>query len=330
MSVVRRIALVVLAAALVAGAALLACVTVDETQFVLVTEFGRPIALYGDDPGETGLHGKWPWQTAVAIDRRLQVSDPPAREMITGDKQNLEVASYVVWRVADPMLFLRSAGNLPVAESRLEERVSAALSNVIGSHPLASLASKDARIWKLDSLATEVRQNVEQPARAELGIEVVDVRLRRFNHPVEVRPAVFDLIRSERKQVAASLRAEGEAAFQTITSKADRERDAILAKADADAERIRGEGESEATRILNAAHARDPKFYEFLCTLEAYKAVIDEKSTVILSSSSPLLRLFTAGPSAELMKETRPTASPSDSEPAPKSNGSVGSPERNR
>src|SRR5262249_22157458 len=132
------------------------------------------------------------------------------------------------------------------------------------------------------------------------------------------------LIRSERKQVAASLRAEGEAAFQAITSKADRERDAILARADADAERIRGEAESEATRILNAAHARDPKFYEFLRTLEAYKAVIDEKSTVILSSSSPLLRLFTAGPSAELTKESRPPASPSDSEPTSKTNSAVG------
>ena len=77
-------------------------VIVDETEYVLVTEFGRMVAVYGDEPGEAGLHVKWPWQSSIAIDRRLRVFDPPAREMITGDKRNLEVASYVVWRVGDP------------------------------------------------------------------------------------------------------------------------------------------------------------------------------------------------------------------------------------
>src|SRR6476660_4547534 len=89
---------------------------VAETQYVLVTEFGRPVAVYGDDAGESGLHLKWPWQTAEPIDRRLQVFDPPSREMITGDKKNLEVSSYVVWRVGDPSRFIRSAGVLDVAE----------------------------------------------------------------------------------------------------------------------------------------------------------------------------------------------------------------------
>ena len=96
-------------------------------------------------------------------------------------------------------------------------------------------------------------------ARDELGIEVVDLGLRRFNHPLEVRPAVFELIRSERRQVAARLRAEGEAQYTTITSQADRTRDTILAQAEAEAERIRGQAQAESTRILNEAHARDPE-----------------------------------------------------------------------
>ena len=78
------------------------CVVVDETEYVLVTEFGRVVAVYGDGPGEAGLHSKWPWQSSLAIDRRLRVFDPPPREMITGDKRNLEVAGYVVWRVERP------------------------------------------------------------------------------------------------------------------------------------------------------------------------------------------------------------------------------------
>ena len=80
---------------------------VDETEYVLVTEFGRIVAVYGDEPAEAGLHAKGPWQLAITIDRRLRVFDPPPREVITGDKRNLEVASYVVWRVADPVGFLR-------------------------------------------------------------------------------------------------------------------------------------------------------------------------------------------------------------------------------
>jgi modulator of FtsH protease HflC len=205
----RQIVLALLALAVVAVLAVRSWVTVDETESVLVTEFGRPVILYG--PGAAGFHLKWPWQSTHAIDRRLQVFDPPSREMITGDKRNLEVASYVVWRVADPNRFLRSAGTLAAAEARLDERVSAALSNAISRRDLASLASTDAKVWSLDALSREVLDAVSELAQAELGVDVVDVRLRRFIHPVEVRPAVFDLIRSERRKVAATLRAEGEA-----------------------------------------------------------------------------------------------------------------------
>jgi membrane protease subunit HflC len=129
------------------------------------------------------------------------------------------------------------------------------------------------------------------------------VRLRRFNHPVEVRPAVFDLIRSERRQVAAKLRADGESQYVSITSSADRMRDTILAQAEADAQRTKGAAQAEAARILNQAHARDPKFFEFLRTLESYRSILDGQTTVVLSSSSPLLKLLSHGPSPERSAE---------------------------
>ena len=286
---------------------------VDETEFVIVTEFGRPVDVFGAGSNETGLHSKTPWQSTRSINRRLHVFDSPAREMMTGDKRNIDVAAYVAWRVVDPLRFLGSAGSIESAEARLNERVSAALSNAVGSRELASIASTNVNVWSLDALTSEVVKSVSAQAREELGVDVVDVRLRRFNHPIEVRPAVFDLIRSERRQVAAALRAEGEAQYQVLTSQADRERDAILAKAEADAERIKGHGDAESLRILNEAHARDPKFYEFLRTLESYKALLDERSTVILSSASPLLRLLTQGPSEELLRDSAPaTTSPSE------------------
>jgi membrane protease subunit HflC len=297
------------------GIALAWCCTVavDGTEYVVVTSFGRPVALYGDAPDESGLHLKWPWQTGHAIDRRVRVADLPAREVITEDKKNLETAAFVVWRVVDAARFLRAAGSHETAAARLEERVAAALSDAVGVRPLDALASTDPHTWRLDELTAAVRADVSEPARRELGVEVIDVQLRRFNHPVEVRSAVFDLIRSERRRVAAALRAEGEAKYRTLTSQAERDRDRILAEADAEAERIRGRGEAEATRRLNEAHARDPKFYEFLRTLETYRALLDDQATVVLSAASPLLRLLTQGPAEELM-EGPPKAPPESAE----------------
>jgi membrane protease subunit HflC len=289
---------------LIAGIAASCFLVVDETEFAVVTNFGRIAAIYGDDAAETGLHAKAPWQVALKIDRRVKVFDLPAREVITGDKRNLEVASYVVWRVAEPVLFLRASGTHELAEARLNERVSAALSDAIGRCDLSALATTDASRWALDELTREVTSAVAPAAEVELGVEVLDVRLRRFNHPVEVRPAVFDLIRSERRQVAAKLRAEGEAQYVTITSQADRARDTILAQADADAQRIRGDADAEATRVLNEAHGHDPKFFEFLRTLDAYRSILDGQTTVVLSSSSPLLKLLSTGPSTDRTAES--------------------------
>ena len=305
----RRIA-VVLAVALLAWVAWRCLVVVDEAEFVLLTDFGRVVDVLGDEPGEAGLHFTWPWRSTIAVDKRVRVFDPPAREMISGDKRNLEVASYVAWRVSDPLRFVGSSGTMEAAEARLNERVSAALSDALGLRDFASLASTDPKVWRLDTLTSEVLAAVAPAAASELGVEVLDVRLRRFNHPVEVRPAVFDLIRAERKQVAERLRAEGESQYQILRSRAERERDAILARADAEAERIKGRGDAEATRILNQAHARDPKFYEFLRTLETYQALLDDRATLVLSSGSPLLRLLTQGPDAPLTSDEPAQTSP--------------------
>lgn len=289
-----------------AGIGISSCVAVDETEYVVVTRFGRINAIYGDLPASSGLHAKAPWDIAIRIDRRFRVFDPPPREVMTGDKRNLEIAPYLVWRVADPAVFLRGSGSHELAEARLIERVSAGLSDAIGRRELASLASTDASRWALDDLTQDVLRTVGPAARAELGVEVLDVRLRRFGHPLEVRPAVFELIRSERRQVAARLRAEGESEYVAITSQADRARDALLAKAEADARRIRGHAEAEATRILNEAHARDPRFFEFLRTLESYRSVLDGRATIVLSASSPMLKLLAEGPPAAVSGSPTP------------------------
>lgn len=319
----RTVVLTVLIAmaAFLAGRSLL---IVDETEYVLVTSFGRPVCLYGDDAGESGLHGRWPWHSAIRVDRRVQVVDPPAREVITADKKNLEVASVLVWQVTDPQRFLRAAGTLEAAASRLEERTAASLAAAVGRRAMDRLVTTDPGPSGLDTLTAEVRNEVARSAADELGVRLIDVQLRRFGHPLEVRPAVFDLIRSERQQVAATLRAEGEASYVTVTSAADRQRDETLARADAEAAKLRGTAEAEATRTLNAAQALDPAFADFLRALDAYGSMVDGQSTVVLSTGSPLLKLLTEGPPAELL---RPPATGPNGTPEPVAGG-AGSPVR--
>ncbi len=147
----------------------------------------------------------------------------------------------------------------------------------------------------LDAMMTGATGRIADQASKEYGLEVVDVRLRRLNYPEEVRSAVFEQIRSERRRVAAATRAEGESQARTIRSAADLERARTLAEAEADAARLVGEGEAQAARIANDAHAADPAFYQFLKTLETYRAALDARTTLVLSADSPFLRLLTAG-----------------------------------
>jgi membrane protease subunit HflC len=282
-------------------------VIVDQTEAVYITEFGRPVRLIE----RPGLHGKWPHQSRRGFDRRLQFSAPPPREMLTRDKKNLQVAWYVGWKIADVDRFLKSVRTLPDASARLEDMAASVLAAELGGRDLAELVTVD-QDSALGALMADVTGRIGEQARREYGLEVVDCRLRRLNYPEEVRTAVFEQIRSERKRVAAATRAEGESQARAIRSAADRERAKTIAEADADAARLLGEGEAQATRIANDAHAADPAFYQFLKTLETYRAALDRRTTLVLSADSPFLKLLTQG---------LPEPSPTSPAPAPRSGG---------
>ena len=265
-------------------------VIVDQTESVFVTEFGRPVRLIE----RPGLHWKWPFQSARAFDRRLQLDTPPAREMLTRDKKNLEIAWYVSWRIADVEKFLRTVRTVPDAKARLEDMAASVLAAELGVHDLAGLVNVGGRS-QLDTMMNALTQRVGEQAGGEYGVEVAAVRLRRLNYPEEVRSAVFEQIRSERQRVAAATRAEGESQARVIKSASDRERAALIAAAESDAARTIGEGEAQAARIANEAQAADPGFYQFLKTLETYRAALDSKTTLVLSADSSFLRLLTQG-----------------------------------
>ncbi|MFI5455483.1 MAG: protease modulator HflC [Isosphaerales bacterium] len=283
-------------------------VIVDQTESVYVTEFGRPVRLIE----RAGLHFKWPYQSARAFDRRLQLDTPPAREMLTRDKKNLEIAWYVSWRIADVERFLRTVRTVPDASARLEDMAASVLAAELGVHDLGGLVNVGNRSL-LDTMMSALTERVGEQAAREYGLEVVAVRLRRLNYPEEVRSAVFEQIRSERQRVAAATRAEGESQARVIRSAADRERAAVIAAAESDSARMIGEGEAQAARIANEAHAADPAFYQFLKTLETYRAALDAKTTLVLSADNSFLRLLTQGvPDPAGQKPSNSTSSPSE------------------
>lgn len=309
-AVVRGVAFALLLAML-AGLAVRSVAVVDATEFGVVTEFGRPIDVLGDTPDEAGPHWVAPWQSVSRIDRRLQVSEPAPRELMTADKKDIEVWPYFAWRVVDPVRFLRAAGELTGAEQRLEERLAAALASMVARAPLEILASAVDGEDRLGPQLRQIQETMGAAAAAELGVEVVDIGLRRISYPLEVRPAIFDLIRSERRQVAATLRSAGETEYQTRVSRAERDRTITLADADAEAARIEAEGDAEALTLLNAAHAEDPELYEFLRTLETYRSLLDGQATLVLSTSGPLFRLLREGPEGVVPPTSRASDTPS-------------------
>ncbi|HEY3968688.1 MAG TPA: protease modulator HflC [Planctomycetaceae bacterium] len=330
-SVLGRLATFVIVA-LLALVAATSFVFVDESEFVIVETLGRIVAVYDrTDPltGDRGLHVKLPWPVGAVrrFDRRQQLFDPPGREMFTRDKKNVTVSSYLCWKIADPpagdvppherpvVKFFQGLGTVETAEARLEARVRSALEIELGKVELPELlhvATAEGGPAGESPLAKIARQALEQlKGRAvgdsnteRLGIELVDLRIKRINLPEGNRQAVYERMRTERERIAERYRSAGLAEKSRIESQARRQSDELLARAEADAERIRGEGEAEAIRILNQAHARDPEFYEFQRTLATYTRVLSDKTTLVLSSGSRLFKLLTEGVPQPAVKKT--------------------------
>lgn len=264
---------------------------VGEGEAALITQFGRPVGVVR----EAGLHAKWPWQSRIVIDGRLQTFDPLPSELLTRDKKNLVIDSMVTWRVADPQRFLQAVGDPQGAESRLQDIVKSELSIALGNHDLGSLVSTDASQTQSAAMMAEVTARCAAAAREQYGIDVVDVRLRRINLPEENKESVFARMRAERERIARQYRARGTQEATRIKAEADREKTRILARAYEEAERTKGEGDAKAMRIYAAAYNRDPKFYKMTRTLDAYRKFLNDKTTVVLSSDSELMRLLTTG-----------------------------------
>jgi modulator of FtsH protease HflC len=287
----KRAKYILAAIALAFALIYLSLYSVRETEFALVTQFGRPVRTVAS----AGLHAKWPFQSILWFDRRLRIYDPRPSEFLTRDKKNLVIESYVAWRIDDPNRFVQSVGDTSAAEMRLHDIIWSGLSASLGTQGLDSLVSVSADKLQATPMLDLLTASADRAALSQYGIRVVDVRIKRLNLPEQNKQSVFARMRAERERIALQYRAEGEQQALAIRANADREKEEILSAAYKDAEKTRGEGDAQATRIYGQAFSKNPQFYKLLRTLDSYKKILDDKTTIILNSDSELLKVLTRG-----------------------------------
>jgi membrane protease subunit HflC len=265
--------------------------SVRETEFVLVTQFGRPVRTITT----AGLHMKWFFQNNLYFDKRLRIYNPRPSEFLTQDKKNIVIENYVAWRIQNPERFVQTVGDPIAAEMRLHDIIWSGLSAALGTHDMESIVSTASDKIKAGEMLDRLTDVTDRAALSQYGIEVLDVRIKRLNLPEQNKQSVYARMRAERERIARQYRAEGEEQALSIRADADKQKEEILSVAYKEAEKVRGEGDAESTRIYSAAYTRNPRFYKLLRTLESYKKVLDDKTTAILSSDSELLKVLTRG-----------------------------------
>jgi modulator of FtsH protease HflC len=249
---------------------------VDQRQYAIVFALGQVEEVRQ----EPGLYFKLPapFQNVIFLDKRIQTIDTPEPErFITSEKKNLLIDSYIKWRIIDPRLyFVRLSGDSRLAQSRMSQVVKSALNEEITKRTVPQMVSGE-RTTVMNTVVDKVKDEA-----AEIGVEILDVRLKRVDLLPEVSESVFRRMEAERKRVANDLRATGAAEAEQIRADADRQVVVILAEAYREAQTIKGEGDAKAGSIYNAAFGRNPEFYSFYRSLDAYKKSLTSKSDVMV------------------------------------------------
>ena len=248
---------------------------VKETERAVMLQFGE---LVNADISP-GLHVKIPWVNTVRkFDARIQTEDAPSERFLTLEQKALEVDSYAKWRILDVgQFYVSTRGNVSTAGSLLAERINDGLRDQIGARTLIEVVSGER-----DELMTDLTRDLNRTTASDIGIEVIDVRVKRIDLPDDVRSSVNDRMITERNREAQELRSRGDELAIGIRADADRQAVIFEAEAYRDAERIRGEGDAEATGIYAAAYNKDPEFYAFTRSLNAYKETLSSKGDVLL------------------------------------------------
>ena len=275
----------VLAAAALTGMTLF---TVDQRERAIVFQLGEVKEVITTP----GLHFKWPFiQNVRYFDGRILTMDTPdAERYITSEKKNLLVDTFVKWRIDDVRQYYKSVGDELQAQTRISQTVNATLREEFGKHTVLEVVSEDR-----DVIMKVVRERANLDAK-QIGVEIIDVRLKRVDLPQEVSDSVYKRMDAERKSVANQLRSEGSAASERIRAEADKEREVIIANAYKEAQRIKGEGDAKAAAAYAQAYGQDSEFYAFYRSLEAYRSSFKDRSDVLVLEPNSEFFKYLKGP----------------------------------
>jgi membrane protease subunit HflC len=276
----NRTAIIVLAVVAALILAFTATFVVDEREIVIVTEFGS----YKRSIDRPGLYFKRPWQTVYARESRIISSDTPPAEYLTLDKKRMVVDPVIRWRIIDPFAFYKTVFDEGGAKARVDDIINSEMRRELASHNFGDIVG-NARDPMMQRVGDSAREQTK-----EFGIQIVDVRIKRADLPEEVQESVFARMRAERDRVAKQYRSEGEEEAAKIRADTDKEKTILLAKAYEKAQRDRGEGDAQGIKIYAEAFGKDPEFYAFSRSLDAYEKALDAKSSLVLSSDSDLFR----------------------------------------
>lgn len=270
---------------------------VDQRQQVLVLRFGEPVRTI-NAPGHpgAGLNAKVPFlENIVRFDRRNLSLEAQQEEVITAGQDRLVVDAFVRYRISDPLQYYRTLRDQRTAQDRIERLVNSSLRQVLGSATSTDIVSE-----RRGQLMLQTRNDVMRRAQtSRLGIQIVDVRIRRADLPAQNQPRVFARMQTARQQEAARIRAEGEQQKREIIADADRQVAITLATAQEQGETVRGQGDAQRTRIFAQAYGKDPSFAAFYRSMQAYEQSLGRgDTTMVLSPDSAFFRYFDRGATA--------------------------------
>lgn len=284
MKIVRNVVIVIIALGFLALN--LVFFQVDATEAAVVTQFGEPVRTITDP----GLYTKLPdpIQSVVRVNTQLQIYNLPRTEFLTSDRNNIVFEAYATWQVTDALLFLQTVRTTANAQTRLADIINSEIGSALGQVELSQLVSTNIDEVRLSETLTAI--SAESASRTVgFGFTVTDVRLRELTFPQANLTSVFQRMRSEREAIARQLRSEGTEQAALIRAEADAAAAQIRADANQEAAEIRGQADANAIAVYAAAFGLDPEFYQFSRTLQAYQSFIDQNTTLILPSDSPLL-----------------------------------------
>jgi len=284
--------------------------TVDETQQVVITQFGKPV---GDPITKPGLNFKVPFIQAVNyFPKNLLQWDGDPSQIPTLDKTYIYVDTFARWKVVDPLKFFQTVNNVVGGLARLDDIIDAAVRNFIAKNPLietvrwtnreldvSEIGVKQVAHKRVMAEITTGRQKIvkgildqSNPKLKEFGILLIDVQIKRLNYVEEVRRSVYGRMIAERKQIAERFRSEGEGEARKVEGDRERDLKKITSVAYRKAQEIKGKADAEATLIYAQAYNKDPDFYSFLKTLDVYKETMGKDTSLVLSTDSDFLKYF--------------------------------------